>query len=62
MLRGNWRFFGQWPKDWRGCLVYIAATFYWPPSELYSLDDEELMFWYDAAQDINRSQRSGKKF
>jgi hypothetical protein len=31
----------------------IAATFHFPPSEIWDMNAEELLFWHDQAARIN---------
>jgi len=34
----------------------IAYVFHWPPSELYELKPEDIVFWYDRGRDILERQ------
>lgn len=38
------------PLDWSAVLGLLAASFNFPPSELWAMSGEDLVFWFEAGK------------
>lgn len=51
---------GKKIRNWRDLVGNIAFVFHFPPSELWAMTSDDLVFWNEQAARINKERNRGR--